>query len=87
MTEQDNVSETQFKELSFEQALTRLEEIVQAMETGGLKLEEYMQLFEDGLKLARHCSGMLSETELRISWIRTAYGDQEQIVETQDQDG
>jgi len=87
MAEQDNTKGLQFHDLSFEQALEHLDEIVRAMETGGLTLAEYMQLFENGLKLARHCSEMLSETELRISRIQTAYGDQEHIAEKKDKAG
>jgi exodeoxyribonuclease VII small subunit len=53
---------------SFEDALLRLEEIVQRLETGEASLEESLTLFEEGIKLARLCSGQLdgAEGKLRI---------------------
>ena len=64
------------EDLSFEQALTRLEETVQRLEVGGLALDESTRLFEQGIRLARVCSERLAAAELRISQIRTAYGEQ-----------
>ena len=46
--------------LTFEQALNRLEETVQALETSGLSLDDATRLFEEGMKLARVCSEMPS---------------------------
>ena len=37
--------------------------------------------FEEGMKLARICSDMLTSAELKISRIRTAYGDQAYMAE------
>ena len=58
-------------ELTFEQALERLDKTVQALESGGLSLEEATRLYEDGIKLARMCSESLASAELRITRIRT----------------
>ena len=62
--------------LSFEEALGRLEETARALESGGLSLEQATQLYEDGVKLARVCNEILTSAELRISRIRTSYGEQ-----------
>ncbi len=70
--------------LTFEQALNRLEETVQALETSGLSLDDATRLFEEGMKLARVCSEMLTAAELRISRIQTAYGEQMRILEGDD---
>ena len=67
--------------ITFEQALSRLDEAVKAIEAGGLTLSQSTQLFEDGMKLARICSDMLNSAELKISRIRTAYGEQASMVE------
>ncbi len=64
------------KGLSFEQALSRLDETVQSLETGGLTLSDATRLFEEGMKLARLCSELLAAAELKISRIQTAYGEQ-----------
>ncbi len=62
--------------ITFEQALSKLDEAVKAIEAGGLTLSQSTQLFEEGMKLARICSDMLTSAELKISRIRTAYGEQ-----------
>jgi exodeoxyribonuclease VII small subunit len=67
--------------ITFEQALSRLDEAVKAIEAGGLTLSQSTQLFEEGMKLARICSDMLNSAELKISRIRTAYGEKASMVE------
>jgi len=54
------------KQESFEDALKRLEEIVQRMEGGDLKLEDSLGLFEEGVRLTRVCSQRLDEAEKKI---------------------
>ena len=63
-------------EMTFEQALGRLESVVGAMEAGDLPLAEATGLYEDGMKLARVCSEMLAAAELKVTRIQTAYGEQ-----------
>ena len=63
-------------DLTFEQALDRLDGTVQALESGGLSLEEATRLYEEGIGLARRCSEALASAELRITRIRTAHGEQ-----------
>jgi exodeoxyribonuclease VII small subunit len=52
--------------VSFEEALTQLESVVEAMEGGELPLETLLQRFEEGTKLAQLCQARLAEAELRI---------------------
>jgi len=54
------------KQESFEEALKRLEEIVQRMESGELTLEDSLGLFEEGVRLTRVCSQRLDEAEKKI---------------------
>ena len=54
------------KELKFETALTRLEEIVGKLEDGEMSLEESLKLFEEGVKLSRICDQKLQGAERRI---------------------
>ncbi len=51
---------------SFEQAASRLEEIVRQMERGDLPLDDALALFEEGTKLARICAQKLREAEQRV---------------------
>jgi exodeoxyribonuclease VII small subunit len=55
------------EEISFEEALKGLEAIVSKLETGSLRLEEALEVFEEGVRLARICSKRLEEGEKRIS--------------------
>lgn len=52
--------------LAFEEALGRLDETVNALESGQLPLEEALRLYEEGVRLARRCQEMLDRAELRI---------------------
>ena len=51
---------------TFEEALARLEEIAQAMESGGLGLEKMVEAYEEGQTLVTECSSKLNEVEKRI---------------------
>ena len=57
--------------ISFEQALERLEQITQALEQGGLKLEEAIALYEEGIGLVKTCQQRLNAAELKISQLNT----------------
>lgn len=63
-------------ELTFEQALMDLDEVVRALEAGDLPLSEATRLYEKGMKLARACSEMLATAELKVTQIQTSYGEQ-----------
>jgi exodeoxyribonuclease VII small subunit len=52
-------------ELTFEQAMARLETIVARLESGELTLDESLSLFEEGIGLARVCTLKLEEAEAR----------------------
>jgi len=51
---------------SFEQALARLEEIIDKLDHGELKLEESLSLFEEGIGLARYCNSKLDEAQGKV---------------------
>ncbi|MDT8399272.1 MAG: exodeoxyribonuclease VII small subunit [Pseudomonadales bacterium] len=50
----------------FEEALASLEELVTAMEDGGLSLEDSLKSFERGIKLTRECQGALEKAEQKV---------------------
>ena len=54
------------KRLKFEEAMAGLSEIVEAIETGEIGLEESIDRFEKGMALVRHCREILEEAELKI---------------------
>lgn len=57
---------------SFEQNISRLEQIVRAMERGDVPLEESLKLFQEGTELVRCCSKLLDEAQLQVKKIMTA---------------
>jgi len=52
--------------LPFEEALKKLETIVEAMESGDLALETLLAQYEEGTRLARECQEKLAAAELKI---------------------
>jgi exodeoxyribonuclease VII small subunit len=56
--------------LSFENALTKLETIVESMESGEVPLAELLAKFEEGNKLLKHCEARLKEAELKIEQLK-----------------
>lgn len=53
-------------QLSFEAAVSRLNEIVEALEEGELPLEESLKLFEEGILLTRASNARLAAAERRV---------------------
>lgn len=54
------------KKASFEESITRLEQIVRRLEEGEVPLEESIKLYEEGMKLGKKCRKILDEADLRI---------------------
>ena len=50
----------------FEDALARLEGIVEKLEKGELALEKALKLFEEGIKISRFCNTRLDEAERKV---------------------
>lgn len=53
-------------DLTFEQAIERLETIVRTLENDGFKLEEALKAHAEGMALARFCMDRLESAELKI---------------------
>ena len=53
-------------EMTFEAALSRLEEIVRELENGAAPLNESLQFFEEGIHLVKLCGTHLDDAEQRI---------------------
>ena len=54
------------KDIGFEEALKKLEDIVSGLESGDVKLEEAIKKYEEGLKLSALCTKKLDEIQNRI---------------------
>lgn len=60
--------------MTFEQAMTRLEQIVSTLENGKCTLDESLKLFEEGTKLTAFCSEQLKNAEQKILKLTDAAG-------------
>ena len=57
------------KELTFEQALSELEEIVEKLEQGDIDLEDSIDIYERGTLLKAHCEEKLKSAKLKVDKI------------------
>ena len=57
------------KELTFEKAMDRLEEIVSLLESGDSPLDESLSLFEEGVKLVKLCNSQLEKAESSVKML------------------
>lgn len=58
---------TENNEMTYEAAIKRLGEIVDALDKNEVSLDESMKLFEEGTKLTAFCSLKLKEAEQKIT--------------------
>lgn len=77
------------KDLTFEEAIQNLENIVNELETGKLTLDESVKKFEQGIKLSKHCNEILENAEKQITvLIENSNGEmEEEKFDTEDKEG
>ena len=56
--------------ISFENALTKLEAIVESMESGDVPLADLIAKFEEGSKLLKVCEARLKDAELKLELLK-----------------
>jgi len=66
------MSQTEIDNLSFEEALAQLEEIVRQLESGSGKLDDAISAYEKGALLKRHCEAKLAEAKAKVDKISLA---------------
>ncbi len=70
---------------NFEKSLERLEEIVEQLESGEVKLEDAIKIFEEGVDLFKLCSARLNEAEKKIrKLVKTEEGFQLELLDEED---
>lgn len=62
---------------SFEEAVERLEELIEAMENGSSPLEDLVAKYEEGSRLLRECQSQLRQAELKIEKLNLQTGEPE----------
>ncbi len=68
------------KEMSFEAAMARLEEIVRTLDGGASGLDDSLGLFEEGIALVKLCNSKLEGAEQKVKLL--AKGDDGNLAET-----
>ena len=68
------MAEKSIAEMSFEDAMLALEQVVSQLEKGEVPLEQSIALYERGAALKAHCAGKLREAEEKVDLIRSAEG-------------
>ena len=68
------VEKTDVSALSFEQAVSELENIVARLERGDVALDQSIEIYERGEALKKHCETLLNAAEARIEKIRVDRG-------------
>jgi exodeoxyribonuclease VII small subunit len=66
-------------QVPFEEALTRLEEIVRRLESGKLTLDETTALYEEGVKLAAQCKGRLNIARNKVTMLAGEENDLKEV--------
>jgi exodeoxyribonuclease VII small subunit len=70
---------------SLEQSLKRLEEIVDRMEGGETSLDEAVELYEEGITIARECAEKLKVAELKIKKLSKDIEGRFEVAETEEE--
>ncbi len=65
----ENKIPADIRKMSFEDALVEMEDIVQRLETGEVKLDEAIDAYTRGAHLKKHCQSKLKEAQVRIDKI------------------
>ena len=61
-------------EMTFEEAMAALEQVVNQLERGEVALEESIALYERGAALKKHCGDKLAAAEAKVELIRAQEG-------------
>ncbi|WP_088035719.1 exodeoxyribonuclease VII small subunit [Evansella clarkii] len=62
-------------ELTFEEAMEKLETVVNKLEEGDVPLEKAIRMFEEGMKLSKFCHDRLQNVEKQMTQVLTEDGE------------
>jgi len=72
-------------ELTFEEAMEKLEVIVEKLEEGDVPLEEAIDIYKQGMELSKLCHDKLKSVETQLTQILTDDGGKENFVITEEE--
>jgi len=58
------------KTVKFEEAIDKLAAIVKELESGEVPLDESIALYEEGMKLSKHCTDILEQAEQKVRFLQ-----------------
>lgn len=76
---------TNEQELTFEDAMKKLEEIVEKLEEGEVPLEKAIQYYQEGMQYSKLCSNKLVQVEKQMTQIMNEQGETEPFVIQEDE--
>ena len=66
---EERLNKEQIRNLSFEDAFNRLNDMAGRLEHGNLSLEDSLELYEQGVLLSQQCDSLLNNAQLRVQQI------------------
>lgn len=75
MENPEEKQETKAQDMNFEQALKRLEAVVQKLEDGEVPLEKAIEYFQEGMQLSKLCGKKLENVEQKIEMLLEENGE------------
>ena len=64
--EREKEMSEKIKDISFEEALEKLEQIVSQLESGQIKLDDAVKVYEEGVRLKKLCEKKLSDAQMKV---------------------
>ncbi len=64
-------------EMKFEEAILQLSEIVKALESGEVPLDESIALYEKGMQLSKKCAEILEKAEQKVRFLQEQQAESE----------
>lgn len=64
------------KELTFEQAKEKLDDIVEKLSSGNLPIDQMVKLYEEGAELSQYCLSMLGTYEARLDQVDKSFAEE-----------
>lgn len=75
------MSKIETNNLSFEEAMEKLEQVVEKLEQGDVPLEEAIEMFQQGMNLSKLCHDKLTKVEKQMDQILHEDGEIERLRE------
>ena len=74
------------KDMTFEEKLTKLEEIVSELEQGNIDLDDAINRYTEAMKIAKECSKKLDDATKAVNKVLNAEGNLEEFKELEKED-